>query len=247
MNSTRMDLARRNVSNLTALWTHMGVTDAAAAVRASRTWPHRVWLPSDASVNSRSVERLVAATRERPDPSEAVVTVWPQHQEPLLPALSASGLVIRFSLTAMVLSQSGEVPAAPQDLALERVRTPEFVDDWTRVASTSFGYVVDPVVPRRLLEVGSAELYFVRRAGVALGTALLFVDASAVGIHMMGVLPTARRQGIARGAMQHLLRRAAAWPDRPVTLQASAAGRPLYAALGFEPQFDIPHLGRPTC
>lgn len=246
MNCTRIELSRRNIANLTALWTCMGVTDADAPVRASNTWPHRVWLPWDAEATPRSAERLVAAASDGNRPSEVVVAVWPWLDDPLLVELSASGLVVRFALTAMVLAQPFETPPAPTELVLERVRAPEVADHWTRVASTSFGYVVDATVPRRLLQVEAAELYFVRRDGAAVGTALLFVDESAVGIHMMGVLPTARRQGIARGVMRALLRRAAAWPDRPVTLQASAAGRPLYASLGFEPQFDIPHLGRPA-
>lgn len=234
------DLA--NIRNLTGLWGQMGASatdlDGGLVLHRSDAWPHRRWLDPGVPLDDRRV-RAVSAALATDD--GAVLTLWDGPSANQAARLRAGGLAVGFELLAMQRPRDEALPAGARDVGLDPVRAGADVELWTQVASDSFGYSVDEPVVRRLVGAPGVQLLLARHGGETVGTALLFEDAHAVGIHMLGVLPAHRRRGHARRVMGGLLQRARASRAPLVTLQASAAGEPLYASLGFERRFAIPH------
>lgn len=56
-------------------------------------------------------------------------------------------------------------------------------------------------------------------------------DGTAVGVYWLATLPEQRSRGAGRAVLSTAI---AAYPDRPFTLIATEAGRPLYESVGFE-------------
>ncbi len=73
-------------------------------------------------------------------------------------------------------------------------------------------------------------MYLVTRDGEIAGACLIVLDGTAGGIYWVTTLPEHRSRGVARQLMHAVLARLA---DRPVTLTAARAGKPLYDSLGF--------------
>ncbi|SCG52422.1 GNAT family N-acetyltransferase [Micromonospora halophytica] len=88
--------------------------------------------------------------------------------------------------------------------------------------------------PPALLDRPQTRFLLAHRGGTPAGACLTVADDGA-GIYWMTTLPTHRSRGVGRallhGALAHL-------GDRPVTLTAARAGRPLYDSLGFAPVAD---------
>jgi predicted N-acetyltransferase YhbS len=83
---------------------------------------------------------------------------------------------------------------------------------------------------RTILDAGRIFGHRATGGGLASSGALFDFGPALASIGMILVAPPHRRQGLARGMMQHCL---AAAGHRPVTLIATAQGEPLYRALGF--------------
>lgn len=95
---------------------------------------------------------------------------------------------------------------------------------WTRGAA----------VPERLVRDPGCRVWLGRLDGIPAGACLTYDDGRATGVYWLATLPPARGRGVARAVMEAAL--AAARPDRPATLVATAAGEPLYRRLGFADQ-----------
>lgn len=232
-----------NIENLTNLWRRMGATrrDLGKGIHlnVSDAWPHRRWLDWSVRPDEAQVRALCSAVRQDP---AAVVPVWFADDSPLPARLRRVGFRVGFELTAMRRPRSSTHAGDSADMALIDVATESQANEWTRIASSSFGYTVSPQVVRSLIDLPGLEMFVATRDGESVGTALLFEDADAVGVHMLGVLPTHRRLGLARRIMNELLRRAGEAQADDVVLQASKAAEPLYRSLGFERQFSIAHF-----
>lgn len=236
-------LERLNVENLTAMWARMGATRTrlsdGTTLFASRTWPHRRWIDWGARPSDAELAELAELVRAG---APGTFAAWPPTRDRVTASLRSVGFDVQSEVLAMVRDPGPPPPTDGPCLAQRRVRTVEQADLWTRLAAESFGYVVDPAVPRALLSDDRAELYLAMRDDEAVGTSMLYLTPGAVGIHMMGVPRAHRRQGIARGVMHALLRRAAELGRDPLVLQASRLGAPLYRSLGFREQLAIPYL-----
>lgn len=254
-----MNAAEANIANLTALWTRMGRVRRDSAPDAthglhlniSEAWPHRRWL--DWGVQPEQSQAQAVCELLEDDPV-AVVPVWPADSSDsssvLSRALARAGWRSDFELMAMrrpgvadaTVASASEPAKTPKDgLVFEQVASHALADEWTRVASESFGYVVDPPVVRGLLDEPGVQMLLAVRDGHFVGTALMFEDRGVLGVHMVGVPPAFRRQGLARRVMQAVMQRADAMQLEHVVLQAAALAEPLYLSLGFERQFPIPH------
>ena len=242
------ELRRLNLSNLHSLWESVGDANQALEIHPGfkkiycqgSSWPNRIWLTGDEGEEpTRAALESAAGVLERKD--EPILLVLTEEQVALSRDwLEKQGLSLLFPQTGMVLELEGE-PAAPKEEALEivAVRTPDEASLWSRVASESFGYRVDPTVVRNVVDVPEIALYLGYFPKGVAGTALLCTHHGVAGLHMAGTRPEHRRRGVARRMMHHLMTEARARGLRHATLQASAMGEPLYTQLGFRKQFTL--------
>lgn len=234
----RLDVA--NVANLTGLWRCMGARDIdipGSRAAASSLWPYRMWVEPADSLNTEFSEEFCSHTRSI---DNVVVPVWGGSASPLV----QYGFEQLWSLTAMCV-RPGPVPPDVGRVTLTAVSSTSEARLWTQIASESFGYEVDFSVIQRLLTIG-VGIYLIQIGNKNLGTVLLYEHNSIIGIHMLGVLPSARRLGFAREAMLAVMRRAIDIEADLLVLQAAEKAKPLYLSLGFVPQFSIAHYLLPS-
>lgn len=241
-----------NIQNLTDLWKAMGARGAGPApvLQASPRWPDRLWFDLETQPAQSDVLRLIEFARAAARPQ--LLPVWlsgetDRSSPPLhLPEgwsvareLSAADFKLAFEQTLMALKLETWTSdaAAGGDVHLHEVESE--TDDWAETASRSFGYVVPPEVTEHLAQDPRATLLLARLDGRPVGTGLVYADCGTAGLHMLGVVPEARRKGIARKLMFRLLDDAHARSFRLATLQASPMGEGLYRELGFEPHGRI--------
>lgn len=75
--------------------------------------------------------------------------------------------------------------------------------------------------------------------GDVVATGTLFVGAETLGIYDIVTHADYRQRGIGSAMFAHLLREAAAYPQRPIVLQASADGIGIYLKAGFKPAGQV--------
>ena len=152
------------------------------------------------------------------------------------PDLRAHGYRVEWAMSVMTRAPrpgAGPPPAPPDGTTVERVEDPATLAVAERVVSEGFpmqfaqGRLFDPA----LLGLPGFTLRLARRDGEAAAAAAVFDDGRAAGVYYVATLPHHRGQGLARALMDAVL---AAHRDRTATLTATAAGEPLYRALGFE-------------
>jgi GNAT superfamily N-acetyltransferase len=85
--------------------------------------------------------------------------------------------------------------------------------------------------PPSLLDRDGVDFFLLRRNAEPAGACLTVADDKVGGVYWVTTLPSHRSQGVGRALMHAVLNHFA---DRPVTLTASMAGRPLYDSMGFE-------------
>jgi GNAT superfamily N-acetyltransferase len=158
--------------------------------------------------------------------------------------LSALGLAAR-QLPVMIRMPAPPLP--PPALPVERVTSAEDLLMAERIVVDGFAlesfqpYQPGVVFPERLLE--RVELFVARVEGEPAGACLAVPQDEAVGLYWVTTMPRFRSRGVGRAVMHEVLRRFA---DRPVTLTASRAGRPLYESLGFDKIVDATWWAPPT-
>ncbi len=162
-------------------------------------------------------------------------TVWvPEVDRQATEALAASGHVLDATPTAMVLDLAA-LPAAEGD-GLDWDSDPE-VADVTRINDLAYGWEVGTF--GRALERTPAEvplrLYQARvdgRPACVLGTV---DDEDDCGVYLVATLAEHRGRGLARRLLHAALAEARERGRRTSSLQATKAGYPVYARLGYEP------------
>ncbi len=233
-------LWKANIHNLTNFWKIMGfekqILNEDMVLFNSVDWPHRVWLAWDCHPTSDVIEALLAKTSQI---SPAIVPVWHETDVQLTNALLKNEFEASFKQTAMALLLTNEFKHTPTSLHFVEVVTSEEAVSWTSVAAQSFGYHIPASSIQKIIGLPNLKLILAFREGVPVATGLLFENSGVIGIHMVGVLPSHRRLGIARELMYYLIKCAQKSEATHATLQASGMGEPLYEALGFEKQFVI--------
>jgi len=232
-----------NVRNLTNLWSAMGATPMGDALHASQSWPDRLWLGVDVQPERSDVMRWIQA--DRGDARSMVLPVWCRSElgraQPanmiegldLEEQLHSAGYSVSFEQTVMSMDLANWRADAAANNGVELVRVVDEAAGWAEVASRSFGYTVDPGVAEALVEAPGVGMLMARKAGAWVGTGLAFATGDSIGLHMVGVLPEARRKGIARKIMVAMLNEARTQGFAQGMLQASDMGEGLYRQLGF--------------
>lgn len=233
-------LEKSNIDNLSNLWKLMGANQSPLnsnhVVNTSVDWPNRMWLDWEVVLQSEDQGLLFSQIEKQ---SKIVFPVWNETHIELIDILEKNGFKELFKQTAMILPLENQTQLAPNSLDFQEVTTSENARIWTEIASQSFGYYIHPPIIQGILGSSKLKLVLAFLDQVPVGTGLVFEDSGVVGIHLVGVPPSHRRQGIARKLMHHLLEIAHESDLSYAALQASVKGEPLYQELGFQKQFTF--------
>jgi GNAT superfamily N-acetyltransferase len=164
--------------------------------------------------------------------------------------MEADGFALR-SFTAMHADIADEPVAEPSDTPIEPVDTGEGLAAWHCVYCEGLGADPRSVDDWRKLYRdlgpggdGSLSLWLLRVDGAPAATAALFVDGETAGLYCFATLAPYRRRGLASELISVCRRHARRSAARRCVLQASAAGRPVYARAGFAPTGELPLMIR---
>jgi GNAT superfamily N-acetyltransferase len=86
------------------------------------------------------------------------------------------------------------------------------------------------IMDERVLADGAMRCWIAFRDGQPIGTSVAYVSDGIVGVYLVSVVPSARRQGLGEALTWHA---ALADSAAPSTLQASTLGRPVYERMGY--------------
>lgn len=199
-------------------------------------WYHRVRLYSPASADDAAAVLAEVAGQTGSGALPPLICWLGQDDSEgyLSAAAKAAGFVPMTSQTAMYLSLAGRRPAAEEE---QIARMPaEEVEQWSLINARAFGKPPDTGGLKLLAERNGDDTVFLtwREKGEVLGGALLACAGDNGGIHEVFTLPEHRGRGIATALARRCLDLAAAYGCAHATLQASAMGKSVYAALGME-------------
>jgi ribosomal protein S18 acetylase RimI-like enzyme len=159
------------------------------------------------------------------------IWVQPEHDD-LVRACEARGMVI--DGTPMMMG--GELGRL--DLAAREVPAQIEPGTWAELGTindAAYGLPAEHFAPvMRRLATDGYRLAVARRDGLALACAGALLAGANAHVVFVATLPDARRQGLAAECMRSVLRAALADGCRTTTLEASAAGEPIYAAMGYD-------------
>ena len=241
------ELNRLNIDNLTSLWRKMGINQDSEwnknGLTVSATWPNRFWFNWNANI--QQITSIVPGLHQLP--AAAVVPVWTgagKAATQLEVFLKDECFQVLFSQLAMYLDlQTQSIPELPA-LDIIAVHLTADIETWVATASAAFGYSIDVAVIAALVDVPEVKLLLLRDKGRAVASALMYQTGDIMGVHLVGVPNEYRGRGFARRIMQYVIKLSIERGAKYLTLQASAAGKPLYLQLGFESQFTIRNYKR---
>jgi GNAT superfamily N-acetyltransferase len=166
------------------------------------------------------------------EPVEAwCVWVQPGHDD-LARACEARGMVAD-ATPMMMAARIEDVDVAAREVPAEIDDQPDFAATG-RVNDAAYGLPPEHFAPvMRRLSPESYRLAVARRDGEALACSGAVVDEGNAEVVFVATLPDARRQGLAAECMRAVLRAAAEEGCTTTTLEATAAGEPVYAAMGY--------------
>jgi ribosomal protein S18 acetylase RimI-like enzyme len=149
-------------------------------------------------------------------------------------------LVDRCAARGMVVDGTPMLMAAPlAEVDIERRDVPADIgdgswDEFGTINDAAYGLPPEHFAPvmRRMAKDGY-HLAVARRAGASLACAGVLVHEGNAEVVFVATLPDARRQGLAAECMRTALRAAAKDGCTTTTLEATAVGEPVYAAMGY--------------
>jgi ribosomal protein S18 acetylase RimI-like enzyme len=165
------------------------------------------------------------------EPVEAwCVWVQPGH-DGLAEACAARGMTV--DGTPMLMA----APLDEVDIAAREVTAEIGAASWEEMGAindAAYGLPAEHFAPvMRRLPIDGYRLAVARRDGAALACAGAVVDRRNAEVVFVATMPDARRQGLAAACMRAVLRAAAQDGCETTTLEATAAGEPVYAAMGY--------------
>src|SRR4051794_36524712 len=159
------------------------------------------------------------------------VWVQPGHDR-LAGACAARGMTI--DATPMLMA----APLDEVDLSAREVPAEIGAGSWEEMGAindAAYGLAPEHFAPvMRRLSTDGYRLGVARCDGESIACAGVVVHRENAEVVFVATLPDARRQGLAAACMRTVLRAAAQDGCRTTTLEATAAGEPVYAAMGYE-------------
>lgn len=153
----------------------------------------------------------------------------------LAAACAAAGFVEHYRPPLMVLDPIVAAPARPAGVEIVEVDASN-LDDCRTVLAEGFGMPIElvrPAFPPALLEVEPMTSFLALVDGAAAGTAATFVTGDIAGIYNVATVPAQRGKGVGAAVTWAAVEAGARTGATRSILQASGAGAPVYARMGF--------------
>jgi GNAT superfamily N-acetyltransferase len=137
----------------------------------------------------------------------------------------------------VMLRAAAPVPQfGPPGLSIEPVADQDALAEAEQVIVDGFPqrsmqpYQRGRMLPPSLVTAPGWRVWLARCDGAPAAACCTYDDGAAIGVYWVATMPAYRSRGLGRAIMIEAL---AAYPSRPATLVATAAGRALYSSLGF--------------
>jgi hypothetical protein len=148
----------------------------------------------------------------------------------------------------MTLALPAAVPAAPDALVVQEVRTPPELVAFREVAFRGFGYPVKAAhifLNERMLGLPGMRFYAGLVAGRVVATSILVATGDVAGIYWVATLEEQRGRGYGAALTWAAVAGGRELGCRTASLHASKLGRPVYARMGFAHVLDHESLYPP--
>jgi hypothetical protein len=148
----------------------------------------------------------------------------------------------------MTLAVPGSIPAAPKGLGVREVLSHDDLVAFREAAFRGFGFPVAAAhvfLNERLLRLPHVRLYSGVVGGAVVATSMLVATGTVAGIYWVATEPEQRRRGYGEALTWAAVGGGRELGCAVASLQASNAGRPVYARMGFEHVLDYESLHPP--
>ncbi len=238
----KTELVGLNISNLTSLWRLVSEPFDGYYNRkeftyydvANSDWPNRLWFHN--VMNSSSFAK--ADDHYFKKAGKVKLTSFDGTEESGSELLEKHNFQLASEQTGMALELDVSFELSVR-LFLKEATSLEDAKLWCYLFERAFQYKVN--YTQVLLGLDKTTFYLISdTGGNDIGTIILHSDRKdVIGIHSMGIIPTARRKGYAMDLMKTVLHLSKSNAFAYVTLQASEMAVPLYKKLGFQEQFSM--------
>ncbi len=201
-------------------------------------WPNRIYHLNKRRINNHTISDLThkIANNELPN----LLTV-PEDQK-LQKMLESAGLHILLTQRGMAITLTDPIQESlTSGQQIKRVESKEEVTLFAEIASAGFKYTVNAQIIEILLKnVYRVKLFIGRQDNTFASCGMSFYDSKGnAGLYMIASLPQYRNLGLGRSMTIRLMNECLKENIHLCTLQASAAGEPIYSKLGFKPFNNI--------
>lgn len=240
------NLISANINNLTSLWEEASQFNDSFipsplfnySAFENFNWPNRLWFNRD--FDQETI--LLAKNKVLSDFPNLIIPYWDIYGSHSNQLLEQNGFIKLFEQTGMYLKMNTSFEEL-NGVKINLFSNKEEAITWSKLFAAAFGYEIHPSILVNTHQ--SINYYIAHRQSKAIGTAITYQTDSVIGIHAMGIVPEARRKGLANELMKALLNIAMKNKSEYATLQASDMGKDLYRKLGFKEQFTIKNYRLP--
>lgn len=234
------DLIKLNIQNLTSLWQEASQYNNSFventlfnySANEKSNWPSRLWFKNN--LNQETV--LLAKDNVFSKFPNLIIPYWNIFENNSISVLEENGFKKLFEQIGMSLKVK-KIFDEQNVLSISLVSSISDSILWCNLFKSSFGYEIHPNI---LINTHrKINYYIVYHNRKAIGTSITYKTDIVTGIHAIGIIPEARRKGLANELMKVLINIAIRENSEYITLQASDMGKGLYLKLGFEEQFVI--------
>ncbi|MCU4675384.1 GNAT family N-acetyltransferase [Catenovulum sp. 2E275] len=215
-----MDQLQKNLNNLHHFWLTLGGQFKNGHFE-QEIWPNHFWLKDYSLLDAHKIQqranlhkKIVLATIEKP-------------------CFDAENTKQSVSLEIMNLGLDRNINFSGFCPDVKQLTDLHLIQNWVDTCSKAFGYQIDIVAIKNLLNNPNARLFAYLDKGFIAGTAISYQTGDVLGLHQVGVHPNYQGMGIAKKMMSHILAELKLPDIKQVSLQASKAGLKLYQQLGF--------------
>lgn len=233
-------MIQENINNLVSLWQTAGEAvdsyfendDFNYAIVKNSEWPNRLWFDHD--VNNSSLQSAKEFINN--NSTKLTVPYWDIYNSQSDKLFQSLGLQIKFQQIGMSMKLKKKFEYQER-LYIKLVIDEKDAQSWEDIYPDAFGYKISKEI--LLHTQGKIKFYLAFLNDQPVGTAIVYNTGNVAGIHGVGVVPSARRQGFAEEIMKYVINESVNTGMTYSTLQASDMGKGIYLRLGYSEDFVI--------